>query len=103
MAFAPADLPKDGTAYDVAIAVGILAASGQLPDARRLASTALLCEPALDSALGPVAGVMSLVAAARAAAAGIGLGLNAAGVTASAPLPLHSHRPAGHRLPAFRL
>ena len=34
---APADVPKDGTAYDVAIAVGILAASGQLPDLGRLA------------------------------------------------------------------
>ncbi len=28
---APADLPKDGGAYDLAIAVGILAASGQIP------------------------------------------------------------------------
>ena len=37
---APADVPKDGTAYDVAIAVGILAASGQLPDSSRLAAPA---------------------------------------------------------------
>lgn len=28
---APADLPKDGGRFDVAIALGILAASGQLP------------------------------------------------------------------------
>src|SRR5918996_2149709 len=41
---APADLPKDGTAYDLAIAIGILAASGQLPDAERLRDTALVGE-----------------------------------------------------------
>ena len=64
---APADLPKDGTAYDVAIAVGILAASGQLPDASRLSEAALLGELALDGAIRPVTGVMALVAAARAA------------------------------------
>ena len=67
---APADVPKDGTAYDVAIAVGILAASGQLPDLRRLESTALLGELALDGSVRPVNGVLSLVAAAQ--AAGIG-------------------------------
>jgi predicted ATPase with chaperone activity len=39
--FAPADLPKDGTAYDVAIAIGILAASGPLPDLSRLAESLL--------------------------------------------------------------
>jgi len=64
---APADLPKDGTAYDVAIAVGILAASGQLPDHTHLAKVALLGELALDGSLRPVIGVMSLVAAAQAA------------------------------------
>ena len=39
---APADLPKDGTGYDLAIAVGILAASGQLPRHDRLSATALV-------------------------------------------------------------
>lgn len=65
---APADLPKDGTAYDLAIAVGILAASGQLPDASRLAETGLVGELALDGSLRPVSGVMSLLAAVRDAA-----------------------------------
>ena len=64
---APADLPKDGTGYDLAIAVGILAASGQLPDGSRLAGVALLGELALDGATRTVTGVMSLVAAAQAA------------------------------------
>ena len=40
----PADLPKDGTGYDLAIAVGILAASGQLPHRDRLSATALVGE-----------------------------------------------------------
>ena len=61
----PADLPKDGTAYDLAIAVGILAASGQLPDVARLGDTALVGELALDGSLRSVTGVMSLVAAIR--------------------------------------
>lgn len=60
---APADLPKEGTSYDLAIAVALLAASGQLrsvPD-----STALFAELALDGRLQPAAGTMALVAAAR--------------------------------------
>jgi magnesium chelatase family protein len=79
---APADLPKDGTAYDLAIAVGILAASGQLPDVSRLATTALVGELALDGAVRPVTGVMSLVAAAQ--SAGIGSVVVAAGDAAEA-------------------
>src|SRR5881628_1200572 len=63
----PADLPKDGTGYDLAIAVGILAASGQLRSVERLADTALVGELALDGAIRPVAGTMALGAAARAA------------------------------------
>jgi magnesium chelatase family protein len=65
----PADLPKDGTGYDLPIAIGILAASGQLPAVARLASCALIGELALDGALRPVNGVMALVAAVRDAGA----------------------------------
>lgn len=61
----PADLPKDGTGYDLAIAVGILAASGQLPTTERLRETALVGELGLDGALRPVPGTMALAAAAR--------------------------------------
>lgn len=60
---APADLPKEGTAHDLAIGVGLLAASGQL-DAD-LAHTALIAELALDGSLRPVSGTLALVAAAR--------------------------------------
>ncbi len=63
---APADLPKEGTGHDLAIAVAILAASDQV-DAAQLARTALIGELALDGSLRPVPGAMALVAAARAA------------------------------------
>lgn len=61
---APADLPKEGTGHDLAIAVAILVASDQL-DARRLPWTALLGELALDGSLRTVPGAMALVAAVR--------------------------------------
>jgi len=60
---APADLPKEGTAHDLAIGVGLLAASGQLEG--ELAHTALIAELALDGSLRPVSGTLALVAAAR--------------------------------------
>ena len=63
---APADLPKEGTGHDLAMAVAILAASDQL-DAAPLARTALIGELALDGSLRPVPGAMALVAAARGA------------------------------------
>ena len=65
---APADLPKEGTGHDLAMATGILVASDQL-DGRRLARTALIGELALDGTLRPVPGVMALVSAAHAAGA----------------------------------
>ncbi|MBX3726171.1 MAG: ATP-binding protein [Xanthomonadales bacterium] len=54
---APADLPKDGCRFDLAIALGILAASGQIP-AARLAGMEFLGELALSGALRPVHGVL---------------------------------------------
>jgi magnesium chelatase family protein len=61
---APADLPKEGTGHDLAIAAAILVASGQL-DAAGLPAMALLGELALDGTLRPVPGAMALVAAIR--------------------------------------
>jgi magnesium chelatase family protein len=63
---APADLPKDGGRFDLAIALGILAASGQLP-VESLASCECLGELALSGALRPVQGVLPAALAARAA------------------------------------
>ncbi|MCW2294713.1 magnesium chelatase family protein [Pseudomonas sp. BIGb0408] len=61
---APADLPKDGGRFDLAIALGILAASGQLPpDA--LAPLECLGELALSGTVRAVRGVLPAALAAR--------------------------------------
>ena len=62
---APADLPKDGGRFDLAIALGILAASGQIP-ASSLASLECLGELALSGVVRPVQGVLAAALAARA-------------------------------------
>ena len=63
---APADLPKDGGRFDVAIALGILAASGQIP-AAALEHVECLGELALSGAIRSVQGVLPAALAARAA------------------------------------
>jgi magnesium chelatase family protein len=55
---APADLPKDGGRFDLPIALGILAASGQLP-ADALDGREFIGELALDGDLRPVPGSVS--------------------------------------------
>lgn len=63
---APADVPKAGSAFDLAVAAGILAASGQLrpaPDA----GVSLVGELGLDGSLRPVRGVLPMALAVRAA------------------------------------
>lgn len=63
---APGDLPKQGTRLDLAIASGILVASGQLPQTA-LDAVELLGELALDGGLRPVhAGIPAALAAAGA-------------------------------------
>lgn len=61
---APADLPKDGGRYDLAIALGILAASGQVP-VSALGDFECLGELALSGGLRPVQGVLPAALAAR--------------------------------------
>jgi magnesium chelatase family protein len=61
---APADLPKQGTGFDLAIAVGILAASGQM-NADALSRTGLIGELALDGSLRGVPGTMALATSVR--------------------------------------
>ncbi|GAB4258035.1 MAG: YifB family Mg chelatase-like AAA ATPase [Methylomicrobium sp.] len=56
---APADLPKEGGRFDLAIALGILAASGQIP-ADRLASVECVGELSLGGELRPVNGVLPI-------------------------------------------
>lgn len=62
---APADLPKGGGRFDLPIALGILAASGQLP-ADTLLATEALGELALDGSLRPVRGCVAATLAATA-------------------------------------
>jgi magnesium chelatase family protein len=61
---APADLRKDGAAYDVPIAVGMLCAAGQI-DPGALTDTLFVGELALDGTLRPVRGVLPIAAWAR--------------------------------------
>lgn len=60
---APAELPKQGGRYDLAIALGILAASGQVP-LEPLATYEFVAELALSGATRPVQGVLSSAIAA---------------------------------------
>jgi len=58
---APADVRKQGTAYDLAVALGVIAAMREGP-VERLTSTLFLGELALDGTLRPVRGVLPIVA-----------------------------------------
>ncbi len=62
---APADLPKDSGRFDLPIALGILAASGQI-DAARLNGYEFAGELSLSGALRPVRGALAMSLALRA-------------------------------------
>lgn len=62
---APADLPKDGGRFDLAIALGILAASGQLTCTAAFETTEFLGELGLDGTLRSVRGALPTIVAAR--------------------------------------
>ncbi|WP_122900459.1 YifB family Mg chelatase-like AAA ATPase [Acinetobacter sp. B51(2017)] len=59
---APADLPKDGARLDLAIALGILIASGQLPE-QSTEQLEFIGELALDGQLRPTTGTLSIAIA----------------------------------------
>ncbi|MGG4146136.1 YifB family Mg chelatase-like AAA ATPase [Paenibacillus algorifonticola] len=61
---APADLRKEGTAFDLAIAAGILAASGQL-NATLFHNTMMLGELSLNGSIRPVTGVLAMIEQAK--------------------------------------
>ena len=63
---APADIRKDGSALDLPIALGLLIASGQLPEAN-LKNSMVLGEVGLEGDLRPIRGALSVALAARAA------------------------------------
>jgi magnesium chelatase family protein len=67
---APADLPKEGSHYDLPIALGLMAAIGAIPpDA--LNGHVVLGELGLDGAIAPVAGVLPAAIGANAAGKGL--------------------------------
>src|SRR4051794_1767718 len=66
---APAALRKGGSSFDLPIAVGILAASGQVPT-ERLEELAIFGELSLTGALRPCRGALAVAQAARAAGLG---------------------------------
>jgi magnesium chelatase family protein len=61
---APAELPKDGSHYDLAIALSILTSSGQLRP-REAANAVFLGELALDGSIRSIKGILSMVETAR--------------------------------------
>lgn len=61
---APADVRKEGTAYDLPLAIGILAAAGQV-DASRLGDYVLMGELSLDGSLKPIKGALPIAVKAR--------------------------------------
>ncbi|HEV7960650.1 MAG TPA: YifB family Mg chelatase-like AAA ATPase, partial [Rhizomicrobium sp.] len=67
---APADLPKEGSHYDLPIVLGLLAAMGVLP-ASEMANHVALGELSLDAQVTAVAGVLPAALAASAAGRGL--------------------------------
>ncbi|WP_187264772.1 YifB family Mg chelatase-like AAA ATPase [Pontibacter beigongshangensis] len=61
---APADIRKEGSAYDLTIALGILASSGQM-EASRLSDYIIMGELSLDGLLRPLKGVLPIAIQAR--------------------------------------
>jgi len=61
---APADLRKEGSAYDLTIATGILAASGQI-NAEHVSEYMIMGELSLDGGLQPIKGVLPIAIKAR--------------------------------------
>ena len=61
---APAELPKTGSALDLAIAIGILVASGNVPQ-EAVARIAFVGELSLDGRIRPVRGALALALSAR--------------------------------------
>jgi magnesium chelatase family protein len=62
---APADLKKEGSIFDLAIAVGILVVSGQVPTDEKLGSFIILGELSLDGHVRPIHGVLAILEMAK--------------------------------------
>ena len=62
---APADIKKTGTAFDLPIAIGTLAATGQIDDAEKLESFVIMGELSLDGAIKPIKGALPIAIQAK--------------------------------------
>ena len=62
---APADIRKEGSSYDLTIASGILAASGQIEDIEKLAKYIIMGELSLDGEVKPIKGALPIAIQAR--------------------------------------
>ncbi len=83
---APAELPKESGRFDLPIALGILAAAGQL-DAARLAACEFAGELSLAGELRPVRGALALALALQRSGAPLTLVLPVASARAAAQVP----------------
>jgi magnesium chelatase family protein len=98
---APADLPKDSGRFDLPIALGILAASGQV-DASRLAGWEFAGELSLSGELRPVRGALAMSLALHAAGASARLVLPAGSAEEAALVPDARVYRAAHLLDVVR-
>jgi magnesium chelatase family protein len=62
---APADIKKTGTSFDLPIALAIMGASEQLPNAERLADYVIMGELSLDGTVLPIKGALPIAITAR--------------------------------------
>jgi magnesium chelatase family protein len=62
---APADIKKSGSAFDLAIAIGIIAANNQLNDPDRLKDYMIMGELNLDGTIHPIKGALPIAITAR--------------------------------------
>jgi len=62
---APADLPKEGSSFDLPIALGLMAADSNFPDKEHLESFYIAGELSLDGDIRPVRGILPMALKAR--------------------------------------
>ncbi len=62
---APADIKKEGSAYDITIAIGILAASAQIKNPAEVGKYVIMGELALDGELRPIKGALPIAVKAK--------------------------------------
>ena len=62
---APADIKKSGSAFDLAIAIGVLAETAQLKNPKRLSEYVIMGELNLDGTILPVKGALPIAITAR--------------------------------------